>query len=181
MPPYPVPSQSIAPFLCRYIVLTMNRASGSRRRKVPGPKDEKKILNPVESFKRNYNCIMLLCSYTLYDAKTIALGKTSQFFLSHGSQIFSRASFLSLHCSSPDRPLRQSILVSRFAKHTNRCTHFSGDSGQVIVGLHTRITMSEQNSEDRVLEIHFDACIQCLSEWRLISNSYSNLIKVLPF
>ena len=41
--------------------------------------------------------------------------------------------------------------------------------------------MYEQNSEDRVLEIHFDACIQCPLEWRLISNSHRNLIKVLPF
>ena len=47
--------------------------------------------------------------------------------------------------------------------------------------IHSRLTMSEQNSEDRVLEIHFDACIQCPLEWRLISNSHSNLIKVLPF
>ena len=53
--------------------------------------------------------------------------------------------------------------------------YISNELGQFFEGNQT-----EQNSDDRVLEIHFDACIQCPLEWRLISNSHSNLIKVLP-
>ena len=59
--------------------------------------------------------------------------------------------------------------------HKLMYNYISNELGQFFEGNQT-----EQNSDDRVLEIHFDACIQCPLEWRLISNSHSNLIKVLP-